>query len=135
MQELTADEALATALVEAGFRSLDEIAAASVEELLDIPAYDEEMANELRNRVRDLLLTKELEAQLNAQEPTQDLLDVSGMTTDIAYQLANHGIVSQENLAEQSVDELTDIGIEEQEAARLIMAARAKWFVADNSEN
>jgi len=128
IQELAVDETLAQALVEAGFTTLDEIAFSSVQEMLAIPGYTEEMATELRNRVRDLLLAKELEAQLNAQEPTQDLLDLPGMTQEMAYQLANHGIVSQEDLAEQSVDELTDIGVEEQEGARLIMAARAKWF-------
>lgn len=128
MQELTLDEPLAKALVDAGFTTLDEIAFSSTQEMLAIPGYNEEIANELRNRVRDLLLAKELEAQLNAQEPAQDLLDLPGMTQEIAYQLANHGIISQENLAEQSVDELTDIGIDEEEAARLIMAARARWF-------
>lgn len=133
MQELNIDETLAQSLVEAGFTTLDEIAFSSDQEALAIPGYDEEMANELRNRIRDLLLAKELEEQLNAQEPTQDLLDLPGMTQEIAYQLANHGIVSQENLAEQSVDELNDIGIEEEEGARLIMAARAKWFETDTS--
>jgi len=128
MQELNVDEALAQSLVDAGFTTLDEIAFASTQEILVIPGYNEEMANELRDRVRDLQLAKELEAQLNAQEPAEDLLNLPGMTTETAYQLANHGIINQEDLAEQSVDELNDIGIEEQEGARLIMAARAKWF-------
>ncbi len=131
MQELNLDETLAQALVDAGFNTLDEISFASTQEIAAVPGYDEEMAQELPNRVRDLLLAKELEAQLNAQEPTEDLLNLPGMTTDMAYQLANHGIVSQEDLAEQSVDELTDIGIDEEEGARLIMAARAKWFETD----
>lgn len=128
MQELNLDEPLAEALVEAGFTTLEEIAFSNGQEMLAIPGYNEETANELRNRVRDLLLSKELEAQLNAQEPAQDLLDLPGMTQEMAYQLANHGIISQEDLAEQSVDELNDIGVDEQEAARLIMAARAHWF-------
>lgn len=134
MQELNLDDALAQSLVDAGFTTLDEIGYSSVQEIQAIPGYNETMAQELRDRVRDLLLAKELEAQLNAQEPTQDLLDLPGMTSELAYQLANNGIVSQEDLAEQSVDELTDIGIEEQEGARLIMAARAKWFEKDAAE-
>jgi N utilization substance protein A len=128
VQDLNLDDTLARALVEAGFTTLEEVGDSSAQEIQAIPGFDEEMAQELPNRARDLLLAKELEAQLNAQEPTQDLLDLPGMTSDMAYQLANHGIVSQEDLAEQSVDELTDIGIEETEGARLIMAARAKWF-------
>jgi N utilization substance protein A len=134
MKELSIGDSAAEALVEAGFTTLEDISSSSIEELLEIPSYDEETANALRNSVRDLLLTKELEAQLNAQEPTQDLLDLPGMTQDMAYQLANHGIVTQDDLAEQSVDELTDIGVEEQEAARLIMTARAKWFEEDDTE-
>lgn len=128
MQELNLEESLAKALVDAGFATLDEIAFSSTEEIVSIPGYNEEMANELRNQVRDVLLAKELEAQLNAQEPAEDLLALPGMTQEIAYQLANHGILSQEDLAEQSVDELTDIGMDEQQAAKLIMAARAHWF-------
>jgi len=126
--DLNLDEALAQHLVENGFTTLDEIAFASSQELLVIPGYNEEMANELRNRVRDLQLARELEAQLSAQEPAQDLLDVPGMTQELAYELANHGILTQEDLAEQSVDELEEIGVEAEQAAKLIMAARAHWF-------
>lgn len=134
IKELGIGDSAAEALVEAGFTTLEDISSSSIEELLEIPSYNEETANTLRNSVRDLLLTKELEAQLNAQEPTQDLLDLPGMTQDMAYQLANHGIVTQDDLAEQSVDELTDIGVDEQEAARLIMTARAKWFEESDTE-
>ena len=132
MQELNLDEALAQALIDAGFTTLDEIAFSTHEEMTTIPGYTEETITDLRNRVRDMLLVKELEAQLNAQEPRQDLLALPGMTEEIAYELANSGIVSQENLAEQSVDELTDIGIEPEEAARLIMAARSSGFEEKN---
>lgn len=128
MQELNLDPAVAQALVEAGFTTLDEIAFAPLEELAAVPGCNEEIANELRNGVRDLQLAKELEAQLNAQEPAPDLLNLPGMTQETAYQLASQGIINQEDLAEQSVDELTDLGISEEEAARLIMAARAPWF-------
>jgi N utilization substance protein A len=43
--------------------------------------------------------------------------------------LASNGIVTREDLAEQSVDDLLDIGgIEEETAAKLIMTARKIWF-------
>ncbi len=132
MLELSLDENLAHELAAAGFSTPDEIAFANTEEMTAIPGCTQEMADELRNRVRDILLAKELEAQLGAQEPIQDLLDVTGMTSELAYALANHGIVSQEDLAEQSVDELNDIGIDEQKAAEIIMAARVRWFESDD---
>lgn len=128
VEQLELDEEAAQALVQAGYTTLEELAFSPVEEMLEIPGYNEEQANELRNRVRDVLLAKELEAQLNAEEPAADLLALPGMTEDLAYQLAGHGIITQEDLAEQSVDELSELGVPEQEASKLIMAARAPWF-------
>jgi N utilization substance protein A len=47
----------------------------------------------------------------------------------VAYQLASRGVVTMEDLAEQSIDELLEIeGMEEERAGQLIMTARAPWF-------
>jgi len=57
------------------------------------------------------------------------LLEMEGMDKDLAYMLASHGVVTREDLAEQSVDDLLDIGeIDENKAAKLIMTARKIWF-------
>lgn len=62
-------------------------------------------------------------------EPAQDLLDLEGMDKRLAYLLAAKGIVTREDLAEQAVDEITDIEeLDAERAAELIMAARAHWF-------
>lgn len=54
---------------------------------------------------------------------------MDGMDRALAFQLAANGILTMEDLAEQSVDDLLDIdGIDEERAAALIMAARAPWF-------
>jgi N utilization substance protein A len=51
------------------------------------------------------------------------------MTEDLAFVLASKGIVTREDLAEQAVDDLEDIeDLSAEEAAKLIMAARAHWF-------
>jgi N utilization substance protein A len=51
------------------------------------------------------------------------------MDAALANQLAAHKIVTREDLAEQSVDELLEMeGLDAQRAAKLIMAARAPWF-------
>ena len=51
------------------------------------------------------------------------------MTPEIASALAKQSIVTQEDLAEQSVDDLEEIeGLDAKLAAKLIMAARAPWF-------
>lgn len=128
MQELGLDETKAQNLVQEGYTNLEELAFAS-EEAQAIAGFSAEESDELRNRARDLLLAKEIEAQLNIAEPAADLLALPGMTSDIAYQLAGRGIVTQEDLAEQSIDEIRDVeGLDEKTAAELIMAARAPWF-------
>jgi len=60
---------------------------------------------------------------------------MEGMNRHLAYVLANHGIITREDLAEQSVDDLLEIGeteLDEQNAAKLIMIARKPWF--DNND-
>jgi N utilization substance protein A len=57
------------------------------------------------------------------------------MTKETAYLMAARGVVTREDLAEQSVDELLDIeGIDEERAADLIMKARAHWFEDEDQE-
>ena len=51
------------------------------------------------------------------------------MTRHLAHVLASHGIITQEDLAEQAVDDLLEITqLKAEEAAKLIMTARAPWF-------
>ena len=52
-----------------------------------------------------------------------------GLGKFLSLELAKKGIVSMEDLAEQSVDELMDIeSMSEEKAGKLIMEARAPWF-------
>lgn len=129
MTELNLDETMAQTLAQEGYTSLEELAFASPESMAALPGFTEDTLNEIRNRARDSLLAKELEAQLNVAEPAADLLALPDMTSELAYQLANNGIITQEDLAEQAVDDLSEIpGLDEKLAAKLIMAARAPWF-------
>ncbi|MBA2654248.1 MAG: transcription termination/antitermination protein NusA [Gammaproteobacteria bacterium] len=131
MKQLDVDEDIASLLVYEGFTSLEEIAYVPVKELLAIEDFDEDIVNELQNRAKDSLLTKELatEEELSRVEPAADLLEVSGVTRDLAYSLARRGIVTREDLAEQSVDDISDVqGIDEKTAAKIIMSAREHWF-------
>ena len=134
MTELDVDEIVASILVQEGFSSLEEVAYVPANELISIEEFDEEIVTELRARARDVLITQAIvtEEVLDQAEPAQDLLDLDGMDTELAFQLASRGIVTREDLAEQAVDELEDIEILEPErAATLIMAARAHWFEAE----
>ena len=131
---LDIDDDLATALVEEGFTSLEEVAYVPLEEMLAIEGFDEELVTELRKRAKDALLTMAIasEEKLDSSEPAQDLLEMEGMDKHLAFVLASNGIVTMEDLAEQSVDDLTGIeNLDEERAAALIMAARAPWFEND----
>ena len=86
--------------------------------------------NELRSRARDVLITQAIvtEEVIDQAEPAEDLLALEGMDRELALTLASRGIVTREDLAEQAVDDLGEIDVEPERAAKLIMAARAHWF-------
>ncbi|WP_280548884.1 MULTISPECIES: transcription termination factor NusA [unclassified Halomonas] len=131
IQHLDIDEDVARLLVEEGFTSLEEVAYVPVEEMLEIEEFDEETIEELRARAKDELLNLAIasEEELDGAQPADDLLEMDGMERHLAFILASQGIVTMEDLAEQSVDDLLDIeGIDEERAAALIMTARAPWF-------
>ncbi|MDE2107747.1 MAG: transcription termination/antitermination protein NusA, partial [Gammaproteobacteria bacterium] len=137
MEQLDVDEDVAAILVQEGFSSIEEIAYVPASELLSVEEFDEAMVEELRGRARDVLLTQAIasEEQLGEAEPAEDLLNLTGMDRAVAFRLAGRGIVTQEDLAEQAVDDIKDVeGLDEAKAAELILAARAPWFAAEEAQ-
>ena len=131
MEKLDVDEEVSEVLVQEGFTSLEEIAYVPLDEILAIEGFDEEIANELRNRAKDALLTQAIasEEDLSSANIADDLLNLEGMDDGLALALAKIGILSMEDLAEQSIDELMEIDdMDEERAGKLIMTARAPWF-------
>ena len=128
MQHLDIDEDLAKLLVEEGFNSLEELAYVPVNELLEIEDFDEDLVDALRTRAKDALTSIALSH--GDKQPAQDLLNMPEMTRELAYKLAEHGIITLEDLAEQGVDDLTEIEeLNSEQAGKLIMAARnICWF-------
>lgn len=128
---LEIDEELALLLVANGFSSLEEIAYVPKEELMAIEEFDEEIVEELRNRANDTLLTQALSSGIGLDDASSEsLLAMEGMTESIANSLAEMGIKTMDDLAEQSVDELLDIpGMTQEKAGALIMKAREPWFL------
>ena len=131
-EHLQVDEEVAVILVQEGFTSMEEVAYVPVQEMLNIEEFDEDIVEELRNRAKDYLLTMAItqeEVSSKAKEPAQDLLEMKGMNKDMAFALAGSGVITMEDLAEQSVDELLEVdGIDSDIAAKLIMTAREPWF-------
>ncbi len=137
MEKLDVDEEVAEVLVQEGFTSLEEIAYVPLDEILAIEGFDEEIANELRNRAKDALLTQAIasEEDISQANIADDLLNMEGMDDTLALELAKKGILNMEELAEQSIDELIDIeGMDEERAGQLIMTARAPWFEEETAE-
>jgi len=134
MDQLDVDAEVAVILVQEGFSSIEEIAYVPASELAEIEEFDEGIVEELRGRARDVLLTQAIatEEKLGDVEPAEDLLNMEGMERELAYTLANRGVVTMEDLAEQSVDEMMEIeGMDEERAGKLIMTARAPWFAEE----
>jgi N utilization substance protein A len=104
-------------------------------ELMAIQEFDANIVKELRNRARDVLLTQAIasEESLDQSMPADDLLLLEGMSPDLALALARRGVRTREDLANQSVDDLSDIeGLAAENAGTLIMTARAPWFEASH---
>jgi N utilization substance protein A len=133
MKQLDVDEDVATILAQEGFSTVEEIAYVPQAELKSIQEFDEAIIKELRNRARDVLLTQAIasEESLDQSMPSDDLLLLEGMSPDLALALARRGVRTREELAEQAIDDITDIeGLGAEEAGKLIMKARAHWFEA-----
>ncbi len=138
MNALDVDEDVAGVLVEEGFATLEEVAYVPLEEMMEIEGFDEDIAEELRARAKDALLTMAIasEEQLGANEPAEDLLNMEGMERHLAFVLASRNIITMEDLAEQGVDDIMDIeGMTEARAAELIMTARAPWFAEEAADS
>ena len=131
MAQLAVDEEVALILVQEGFSSVEEVAYIPEQEMMAIEEFDGDIVRELQSRARDVLLTREIASEegVGNNAPAEDLLMMDGMDQSLAYELARKGIISREDLADQSVDDLTDlVELDSERAGTLIMTARAMWF-------
>lgn len=131
MELLDVDEEIADVLVEVGLNNIEEIAYIPVEEMLEIEGFDEELVEALRSRAKDALLIKAIasEEKIETSEPSAELLALEGMDDSLAHEMAAKGIVTVDDLAEQSIDDIIEFtGMSEERAGKLIMKARESWF-------
>jgi N utilization substance protein A len=135
MEQLDVDEEIAAILVQEGFSTVEEVAYVPIEEMLGIEEFDEDIVEELRNRAKDVLLTRAIASEelLGDQKPAEDLIGMEGMERDLAYKLAGNGIITMDDLAEMAVDELVEMtGVDNERAGALIMKAREPWFAEES---
>lgn len=139
VEQLGVADDIALILAEVGFTTVEEIAYVPLQEMLQIEELDEELVHDIRSRAKDFLLINALASEERLEiggtdapaEPGQDLLEMEGMTQELAYAMASEGILNMNDLAEQSIDDLLlkFSGMNEGRAAELIMTARKPWFV------
>jgi N utilization substance protein A len=136
IDQLDIDAETAAILVEVGFNTVEEIAYVPANELLEIEGFDAQLVDELRSRAKDALLISAIAAEesIEIAQPDASLLTMEGVDSELAYELASQGIVTMNDLAEQSVDDLLKFtGVDEDRAAKLIMKAREPWFAESAS--
>lgn len=133
VEQLNIDEETADILVNEGFATLEEVAYVPAAELLEIDGFDEETVDALRNRARDALLTLAIASEEKLADVSDDMRNLEGVDSDMLRDLAQSGITNRDDLAELSVDELIEItGVTEEEAKKVILAAREHWFTESN---
>ncbi|AFZ83716.1 N utilization substance protein A [Candidatus Kinetoplastibacterium blastocrithidii (ex Strigomonas culicis)] len=128
IKKLEVDGIIADKLIDEGFTGIEEIAYIPLQELLDIDGFSEDFVNDLRSRARSSLLTEAIVKEENI-EIGSDLLNINGVSKEILLKLAERKIFTKNDLAELDAVELSEIsGLSEDEAASVIISARAHWF-------
>jgi len=127
---LDIDEDFSLLLINEGFLTLSDLAYCAIDELTAIEGLEEDLATEIQNRARNSLLSSALKED-GDDEPLVALMDIEGMSADIAEALTLQGIVSANALADAASDEIEPIaGVDEERLNTLIIAAREAcgWF-------
>ena len=101
MENLDLDEFFAQLLVSEGFTNLEEVAYVDVDELLVIDGVDDDTANELQARARDVLEAQNRKAMERARElgVEDSLVEFEGLTPQMIEALAEDGVKSLEDFA------------------------------------
>ncbi|QGY00104.1 transcription termination/antitermination protein NusA [Roseovarius faecimaris] len=154
MEALDLDEFFAQLLVSEGFTTLEEVGYVELDELLVIDGVDEDTANELQARARDVLEAQAKEALDKARElgAEDSLIEFEGLTPQMVRALAEDGVKTLEDFATcadwelaggwttQDGERIKDDGILEpfdvtlEEAQDMVMTARVMlgWVDPDD---
>jgi N utilization substance protein A len=154
MDTLDLDEFFAQLLVSEGFTNLEEVAYVEIDELLVIDGVDQDTANELQARARDVLDAQARAAMEKARElgAEDSLIEFEGLTPQMIVALAEDGVKTLEDFAtcadwelaggwttvdgqrvkDEGVLEPFDVSLEE--AQNMVMTARVMLGWVDPTE-
>ena len=126
------DQELASKLIENGFDSVQKISQAETENLEIIEELDSEISATLIERAEEALLEialAEMDEESEKTETDNSLESVESLNPEYIELLKSADIITKENLADLSSDELSPIlDLNEEEAGKIIMDARSDWF-------
>jgi N utilization substance protein A len=152
-EALDVDEVIAQLLVTEGFATVEEVAYVEAHEVANIEGFDEDTADELQARAREFLDKEaaELDSKRRELGVEDGVLEVEGVTPQMAVALGEGGVKTVEDLADLATDEirgsfeskdgervrvpgvLEAFNLSVEDAERLILKARvaAGWIEAD----
>ena len=141
IEALDIDDVIAHLMVSEGFVTISEIAEASLEELMSIEGFDEDISLELSERAKNFVKveTERVENELKKLKVKEDLYDFSELSKSSILTLAENNIKTLDDLAELDSEELYNllgdkVFINEDDAGSVIMKARQHWFTEDKVE-
>ena len=134
------DDVIAHLLVTEGFDNIEDIAETTIEELSGIQGFDTDIAEELKNRAISYVEKEKerIDKAIKKLGLHEDLINFEDLNTSQILILGENGIKCKEDLANLDSAELYELlkNVEidnEEDAGRIIMSARAHWFV-ENKE-
>ncbi len=122
---LDVDDDISEVLIDNGFTSLEEVAYVDSKELINIEEFDEELVKELQERAKNKLLSKTILYKDDMDNLARGLNTIVKFSRDVLLKLVESGIVSLNDFADLSGDELMEIiDIDLETANKLIIKAR-----------
>ena len=129
-------------MVSEGFVSVSDIAHASIDELVSIEGFDDDIASELSQRAKNFVTieSERIENSLRELKISDDLYNFEDLNKASLLKLVENNIKTLNDLAELDSEELfnilgTNIFVNEDDAGSVIMKAREHWFSDENLED
>ena len=131
---LDVDEVIAHLLVTEGFSSVEDVSMVTSEELSSIEGFDENLANELKERAKVFLKKTEEEdlKKIKSMGIEDYLIKETPFNPKQLITLVEKDVKTRNDLADLSSDELVEIigsnSLEQKKADEIIIDARKHWF-------
>ena len=142
IEALDIDDVIAHLMVSEGFVTISDIAEASLEELMSIEGFDEDISSELSERAKNFVKmeNKRIDNALKELKVKDDLYNFSELNKSNILTLAENNIKTLDELAELDSGELFGIlgdkvFINEDDAGSVIMKARQHWFTENKVDD